>query len=163
MRTTTPANPTTITHRWPWTGEELAIVGVLALAPLAVLAWRGTEALFLPVVVAACCWPAAVALVRLKVVRRRRSQVTAVLDGTRLTVSGGRVGSSRGDVAGTSRVSVQRKGPETVLQLTHRSGALLEVPTRVTAHPALAAVLREHLTAPGVRVDDGAAALVEAL
>jgi hypothetical protein len=159
----TTSTPTTVTHRYPWSLEELSVLAVLAVAPVGVLLWRGTDELPLVAVVTAACWVAFAGLVRLGHRRKSRSRVTATLDGTRLVVSGGRVGSSRGDVAGTRRVSVVTKGPETVLQLTHRTGALLEVPTRVSGDPRLAAVLREHLRAAGVEVDEDARRHVEAL
>lgn len=162
---TETASATTVTHRYPWTGEERAIIAVLVLAPVVLGAWRLTGAGLGPaaVVLLVVCWSAAAALYRLGARRKRRSQVTVVLHGTRLTVTGGRVGRSTGDLTGTKTVGVQKAGPETLLVLTGTGPSALRVTTRVTGHPAIAPVLREHLLACGVVLSDDARSIVESL
>lgn len=156
----------TITHRYPWTGEERLILAVLLLGPAAVTLWQVSRSGFDPVtasVLHVIGLGAAAALWRLGARRKNRSAISATLRGTRLEVSGGRVKASRGDIAGTRAVTTQQLGPETVLVLTRAGGAAVKVPTRITDDPQLAAVLREHLLRDGVSADDEAREILRTL
>jgi hypothetical protein len=163
--TTATNNGTTITHRYPWSLEERAVIAALVVAPPAITAWLTARDGFNPVLAAVLFvvgWAAAFGLYRLGAGRKNSSRVTATLRGTRLEVHGGRVKQSRGDIAGTREVVTEQVGPETVLILTGPGGTL-KVPMRIATHVALAAVLREHLVKDGVHLDDGAKVVLATL
>ena len=152
--TTATSDATTITHRYPWTVEELGSIVFLLLAPPAAcfaLGWWSRD-LVIALVVTVAGALAAAGLYRLGARRKKKSEVTGVLTGTRLVVSGGRVGSSRGDIAGTRAATTLTLGPETVLVLASRDGGSLRVPMRLAADEALRAVLRQHVRRDGVEL-----------
>ena len=160
--TTVTTQSTTITHRYPWTLEEQGSIAVLVAGPALVAAlfgWWG-ESVPLAAGVTLAGLLAAGALFRLGHRRKKRSTVTGMLTGTRLVVSGGRVGSSRGDVATTRTGTTLELGPETVLVLGSRDGTSLRVPMRLTTSPELREVLRTHLLHDGVDLTDHARDLV---
>lgn len=155
---------TTITHRYPWSGEELAIITTFLLTPpLVTVALWGPDGP--PVVLAVTLHlfglGAAVALYLLGRRRKNASRVTATLTGSRLTVTGGRVKASRGDLATAVSVSTATMGPETVLVVELARGALL-VPGRIVDHPTLAAALDRHLVRGRARLSAEARDLLDA-
>lgn len=157
---------TTITHRYPWTVQEMVIIAVLVVGPAAMVLWLDmlaegdhVQAGLLQVAGLA----AAAALYRLGSRRKQASAIRAVLDGTRLVVDGGRVKHSSGDVAGTRTVTAEQMGPETVLALTRGDGDRLKVPMRIAHHPALRGVLQRHLSSETVRVSPEARELLDRL
>ena len=164
---TASSAPKTITHRYPWSGEERAILAVFTLGPtvatLALARGAGGVDTVLAVVLHVIGLGSAAGLWALGSKRKNRSRITAVLTGTRLQVDGGRVQRSRGDIAGTRTVETIRLGPETVLVLTNGHNAQLRVPARIATDPALASVLREHLDRDGVNLSPLAQTLIHGL
>ena len=163
--TTATNNGTAITHRYPWSLEERVVIASLIIAPPVITTWLAARDGFnvvLAIVLHVVGWGAAFGLYRLGAGRKNKSRIDATLRGTHLDVRGGRVKQSRGDIAGTREVVTEQLGPETVLILTGPDGTL-KVPMRIASHEALAAVLREHLVADGVHLDDGAAVLLATL
>jgi hypothetical protein len=147
MATVESTARTTISHRYPWSGEELAIIATFVLTPPVVTAvlWRsGGPPVVLAVTMHVLGWSAALALYVLGRRRKNASRVTATLTGSRLTVAGGRVKASAGDLSTAVRASTTTMGPETVLVVELSAGAVM-VPGRIVRDPALAAVLDRHL------------------
>lgn len=139
--------PTTITHRYPWSGEELAIIATFVLTPPLVtvaLGGPGGTSLVLALTLHVFGLGVALGLYLLGRHRKNASRVTATLTGSSLLVSGGRVRASRGDLATAVSACTTIMGPETVLVVELTRGAVL-VPGRIVRHPALAAVLDTHL------------------
>ncbi len=159
------ADATTIRHRYPWSLEERGSIAVLVVGPAVLAAlfgwWRDWPSMAVGTSVAGLL--AAAALFRLGSRRKNRSAISARLTGTRLEVTGGRVKSSKGDIAGARVVVVERMGPETVLVLGGSASGPLRVPMRIAVHPDLARVLRRELLHDGVAVSAEARDLLEPL
>lgn len=155
--------PATISHRYPWSGEELAIITTFALGPSAITValWASAPRPWvLPLVLHAIGLSVAAGLFVLGRRRKNASRVTATLTGSRLAVRGGRVKASTGDLATAVSASTTRMGPETVLVVELRDGAVM-VPGRILRDPALAAVIDRHLVHGGTRLSHGARELLD--
>lgn len=157
---TAPA--TTITHRYPWSHEEVAIIAFFALSTPAVTAllWTaGRRPVVLTFVLTALGLAVAAGLYVLGSRRKQASAVSATLTGSSLSVTGGRVKRSRGDLATAVGASTTTMGPETVLVVQLTEGTVL-VPGRIVRNATLSAVLGQHLVGDQASLTPGARTLL---
>ena len=164
MTTAERSTGTTITHRYPWSGEELAIIATFLLTPpLVTAALRGPDGppVLAAVVLHVLGWSAAFGLYLLGRRRKDASRVTATLTGSRLTVSGGRVKASAGDLSTAVGATTTTLGPETVLVVELARGAVM-VPGRIVRDPTLAGALDRHLVRGGASLSPAARELLAA-
>lgn len=149
--------PTALGHRYPWSAEEITVIGGLSLIPVG-CAWlllRGgvdQPSLAAMAGIVMVCGALATYLVRLGTGRKNRSQITGSLAGADVSFNGGRFGRGGGSLRNHRHVRVRHKGPERALVFSGPGAGIdadVLVPLRLvrpdaTGRAALTSAILEH-------------------